>query len=104
MFNNKYLMVIVPHRGVNAGKSRLSSVLTDVGRSKLNRWLFTRTLGVVTAWLGDAQRCVVVSPCEVTLALARKAGTVALPEQAVRFAAFGWGGVVVHAINCGDWH
>lgn len=82
MFNNKYLMAIVPHRGVNAGKSRLSSVLTDVGRGKLNRWLLTRTLGVVTAWLGDAQRCVVVSPCEVTLALARKAGTVALPEQA----------------------
>ncbi len=77
----KYLYVIVPHRGVNAGKSRLSAVLNDVARGKLNRWLLARTLDKVTAWLGDTQRCVVVSPCEVTLALARKAGAVALAEQ-----------------------
>ena len=82
MFKNKHLLVVVPHRGVNAGKSRLSSVLSDVARGKLNRWLLARTVGVVAAWLGDAQRCVVVSPCEVTLALARKAGAVALAEQA----------------------
>ena len=82
MFKNKHLLVIVPQRGVNASKSRLTSVLTDVARGKLNRWLLARTVGVVAAWLGDAQRCVVVSPCEVTLALARKAGAVALPEQA----------------------
>ena len=82
MFKNKYLYVIVPHRGVNAGKSRLSSVLNDVARGKLNRWLLARTVSVVTEWLGDAQRCVVASPCEVTLALARKAGAVALVEQA----------------------
>jgi 2-phospho-L-lactate/phosphoenolpyruvate guanylyltransferase len=82
---NKYLHVIVPHRGVNAGKSRLSAVLTDVARGKLNRWLLARTLGVVTQWLGGAShagRCVVVSPCEVTLALARKAGAHALAEPA----------------------
>jgi 2-phospho-L-lactate/phosphoenolpyruvate guanylyltransferase len=76
------LHVIVPHRGVNAGKSRLSAVLNDVARGRLNRWLLARTLDTVTAWLGDTQRCVVVSPCEVTLALARKAGAVALQEQA----------------------
>jgi 2-phospho-L-lactate guanylyltransferase len=81
MFENKYLYVIVPHRGVNAGKSRLSAVLTDVARGKLNRWLLERTLRVVAAWLGDTQGCVVISPCEVTLALARKAGVIALPEQ-----------------------
>lgn len=72
----------MPHRGVNAGKSRLSAVLNDVARGKLNRWLLARTLEVATAWLGDAQRCLVVSPCEVTLALARKAGAQALLEQA----------------------
>lgn len=82
LFKNKHLLVVVPHRGVNAGKSRLATVLTDVARGKLNRWLLARTVGVVAEWLGDAQRCVVVSPCEVTLALARKAGAVALPEQA----------------------
>ncbi len=82
MNKNKYLHIIVPHRGVNAGKSRLSAVLTDVARCRLNRWLLARTVGVVAQWLGDAGRCVVVSPCEVTLALARKAGAHALAEPA----------------------
>lgn len=82
MFKNKYLHVIVPHRGVNAGKSRLSNVLDDVARSRLNRWLLARTLSVVSTWLADARRCIVVSSCEVTLALARKSGARALPEQA----------------------
>lgn len=82
MFEYKRLLVIVPHRGVNEGKSRLSAVLNDAARAKLNRWLLARTLLIVGKWLGDAQRCVVVSPCEVTLALARKAGVVALPEHA----------------------
>lgn len=82
MFKNNNLYVIVPHRGVNAGKSRLSSVLTDVARGKLNRWLLARTLRVAAAWLGEAQRCLVISPCEVTLALARRAGVAILPEAA----------------------
>lgn len=82
MFKNKRLWVIVPHRGVNAGKSRLAAVLNEIARGKLNRWLLARTLQVVSTWLGSPQRCVVVSPCEVTLALARKAGAVALPEEA----------------------
>ena len=81
MFEYKHLLVIVPHRGVNDGKSRLSAVLNDAARARLNRWLLTRTLRQVSAWLGNAQRCVVVSPCEVTLALARKAGAVALQEH-----------------------
>lgn len=82
MNKNKHLHVIVPHRGVNAGKSRLSAVLGDVARGRLNRWLLAHTLTVVSAWLADARRCIVASPCEVTLALARKAGAVALPEPA----------------------
>ena len=82
MFEYKYLLIIVPHRGVNEGKSRLSRVLNNAARAQLNRWLLARTLRIVSAWLGDAQRCVVVSPCEITLALVRKAGAVALREQA----------------------
>ena len=81
MFEYKHLLVIVPHRGVNAGKSRLSPMLNDVARGRLNRWLLGHTLQVVSTWLNDAQRCVVVSPCEVTLALARKAGAIALREH-----------------------
>lgn len=86
MFKCKDLLVIVPHRGVNDGKSRLSTVLNDSARAKLNRWLLARTLCVVSAWLGNAQRCVMVSPCEVTLALARKAGAVALQEHSGAYA------------------
>ena len=82
MNQNNNMWVLLPHRGVNAGKSRLSAVLNDAARGKLNRWLLAHTLGVTAQWLGDAQRCVVVSPCEVTLALARKAGARALAEQA----------------------
>ncbi len=81
MFINQTLFVIVPHRGVHAGKSRLAPLLGDMARSKLNRWLLERTLGQAQAWLVHAQRCLVISPCEVTLALARKAGALALREQ-----------------------
>ncbi len=89
MFKYKHLLIIVPHRGVNEGKSRLSAVLEPAARAKLNRWLLARTLRVVSGWLGDAQRCVVVSPCEVTLALARKAGAIALPEHTSKHASTG---------------
>jgi 2-phospho-L-lactate guanylyltransferase len=83
MNNNKHLYVLVPHRGVAAGKSRLGAVLDDAARSELNRWLLARTLRIACEWLGESQRCIVVSPCAVTLALAREAGAVALPEHAV---------------------
>jgi 2-phospho-L-lactate guanylyltransferase len=56
-------------------------MLNDVARGRLNRWLLERTLRVVRTWLSDVQRCVVVSQCEVTLALARKAGAIALREN-----------------------
>ncbi len=71
----------MPHRGVAAGKSRLTAVMDDVSRSELNRWLLLRTLRVVSAWLGDAQQCIVVSPCPSTLTLARHTGVATLSEQ-----------------------
>ncbi len=71
----------MPHRGVAAGKSRLSAVMPDAARGELNRWLLARTLHIAAAWLGEAQRCMVVSPCAQTLALATDAGAMALPEQ-----------------------
>ena len=80
MNKNKYLWTILPHRGVDAGKSRLSAILDSATRNELNRWLLSRTLRVVSAWLGDAQRCMVVSPCAVTLALAKRAGAIPLAE------------------------
>lgn len=81
MNKNKYLYVIVPHRGVGTGKSRLSPVLDDRARGELNGWLLARTLRIVCEWLGDLQRCVIVSPCRRTLALAREAGAMALQER-----------------------
>ena len=77
------LHVVIPHRGVYAGKTRLRGVLSDAARSELNRWLLTRTLRVVNAWLTDMRRCVVVSPCASTRALARHAGANAVAERAL---------------------
>jgi 2-phospho-L-lactate guanylyltransferase len=82
MNKNIYLYVVIPHRGVAAGKSRLASMLDHSARDELNCWLLARTLRIVSAWLGDTRRCVVVSPCARTLALAQAAGATALPECA----------------------
>ncbi|MEQ1773462.1 MAG: 2-phospho-L-lactate guanylyltransferase [Burkholderiales bacterium] len=72
----------MPHRGVNTGKSRLSPILSERARGELNCWLLARTLRIACEWLGDAQRCVVVSPCVHTLALAQEAGAITLLERA----------------------
>ncbi len=77
-----YLSVVVPHRGLADGKSRLAAVLDAATRRALNGWLLQRTLGVVQALLGDAQRCWVISPCDDTLAFARTAGAQTLRENA----------------------
>jgi 2-phospho-L-lactate/phosphoenolpyruvate guanylyltransferase len=82
MNRNKGLHVLVPHRGLYAGKSRLSAVLNDDARGELNRWLLGRTLRLACEWLGASQRCVVVSPCVHALQLAREAGVMVLREQA----------------------
>lgn len=74
------LYIVVPHRGVTVGKSRLSAVLDDSARDELNRWLLLRTLRVLNTWLGGVQQCMVVSPCASTLALAHQAGAAALDE------------------------
>ena len=74
MFKNNYLCAVLPHRGVAEGKSRLSSVLDQAQRIALNRWLIEHTLRVVINALGDAQQCLLVSPCANTLALARASG------------------------------
>ena len=74
------LWTIVPMRGLTAGKSRLAPALTRAQRTALNRELLERTLAVISAWSGAPQRTIVVSPCTRTLALARKAGAVAVSE------------------------
>ena len=82
MNKNKYLYALLPHRGLAAGKSRLSDALNDDARRELNRWLLARTLRMASEWLGESQRCVVVSPCVLTLALAREMGAIVVQEQA----------------------
>lgn len=82
MNKNNSLFIIVPHRGLMAGKSRLGAVLDDDSRADLNRWLLLRTLKVIHDGLPDAHRCLVVSPCSATLALARDAGAATLAETA----------------------
>jgi 2-phospho-L-lactate guanylyltransferase len=72
--------VVVPMRGINSGKSRLTPVLDAQGRVTLNRWLLAHTLDVIEHWRGDLERCLVVSPCDEVLKLARAAGAIALRE------------------------
>lgn len=79
---NQNIYALLPHRGVDAGKSRLAGSIDAPTRSALNRWLLERTIHVVSAWLGDTTRCMIISPCERTLALARVAGATALQELA----------------------
>ena len=79
---NQNIYALLPHRGVDAGKSRLAGCIDAPTRSALNRWLLERTIQVVGAWLGNTTRCVVISPCARTLALAREAGATALQELA----------------------
>ena len=81
MNKNKYLRIVLPHRGLAEGKSRLSPVLDDVARFELNRGLLNSTLATVSAWLGAAQHCIVVSPSDAALALARDAGTQVLRDE-----------------------
>jgi 2-phospho-L-lactate guanylyltransferase len=76
----KYLHIILPHRGVAAGKSRLAGVLGERGRAELNRELLAHALVVATQWLDQAAHCIVVSPCAASLGVARAAGAQALQE------------------------
>jgi 2-phospho-L-lactate guanylyltransferase len=74
--------IVLPVRGLAAGKSRLSTVLDSAQREALNRWLLERTLGVLGAWRGSLETCVVVSACERVLEVARVHGAQALKERA----------------------
>jgi 2-phospho-L-lactate guanylyltransferase len=71
---------VVPMRGIDSGKSRLSPVLDAAARARLNRWLLARTLSVLRSWHGDLRRCVVVSRCEAVFDLAHRAGATVLSE------------------------
>jgi 2-phospho-L-lactate/phosphoenolpyruvate guanylyltransferase len=74
--------VIVPHRGIQHGKSRLVGVLDDGARAQLNRWLLERTLEAIGDGLEHVSHCVVVSPCEEALELACGLGATVLREAA----------------------
>ncbi len=74
--------VLLPVHGIAAGKSRLASILDAQARADLNRYLLTHTLDVIEQWCGDLAGCLVVSPCDAALALARDAGAQVLREPA----------------------
>ena len=78
------LWVVVPMRGVALGKSRLAESLGRSERTRLNRRLLERTLGVIATWQGTASRCVVVSGCAQTLCIAARAKAVELLEPRPR--------------------
>lgn len=69
--------LLVPVKSLTAGKQRLSGVLDDVQRQRLNRFFLRRTLGVSAGFPGLG-RTAVVSDDEEVLAFARSAGARAI--------------------------
>jgi 2-phospho-L-lactate guanylyltransferase len=76
------LYVVLTSRGVALSKERLSNALTLDQRIELNRWLLDRTLAVIASFLGNMQRCVVVTACEEVLRTASRAGARVLERPA----------------------
>lgn len=91
---------LVPIRGIASGKSRLQSVLDSGQRAALNRQLLAHTLAAIERWRGDLAQCLVVSPCEEALRLARAAGARVLREPGSGLnAALAFG--AAHALSLG---
>lgn len=74
------LWTIVPMRGFESGKTRLAAAIDSDARVRLNRWLLVRTLKVIKRWRRGLKRCVVVTPCDQVLELARRAGAAVVRE------------------------
>jgi len=74
------LWIVLPLSGIARGKSRLASVLSPAGRTRLNRQLAQHGVRAVVDSLQDPTHCVVVSPCARSLRVARDAGVSALAE------------------------
>jgi 2-phospho-L-lactate guanylyltransferase len=79
-FDLRELWIVVPVRGLAAGKSRLAQALDLESRVALNRELLAHTLAVAGKWMGTLRRCIVVSPCSDALELARGAGATCVRE------------------------
>src|SRR5262245_25261442 len=73
------LWTVVPVRGITTGKSRLAPVLNRAARVRLNRLLLEHTLTVVDRWCGLAC-CIVVTPCDEALSIARHQGAAVVLE------------------------
>ena len=72
--------IVIPARGVRAGKSRLATRLSEPGRHALNTMLLRHVLAQVREVQGTLDACLVVSPCAETLGLAAHAGARTLAE------------------------
>ena len=76
--------VVLPVRGIAAGKRRLAETLDPVQRARLNTHLLRHTLGVLERWLNGLERCICVSACGRTLAMAQRYGARVLREPKPR--------------------
>lgn len=68
------LRVLIPCKGLGAGKQRLAAQLSNPARARLNAWLLTHTIRVLRAAIADDEACIVVSPDPAALGLARVHG------------------------------
>ena len=78
------LWVVLPVRGLSAGKTRLAGALGPSERMRVNRDLVLHTLRVLGRWLGGLERCLMVSPCARALRLAEQHGAMALRQPRPR--------------------
>ena len=74
------LNIVVPVKGLRAGKSRLSGVLAGDEREELNRFLAMRTLDLIETVFPDSDRWV-VSPDPAIRKIARRSGTGFIPQS-----------------------
>lgn len=73
--------VVVPVRGIAAGKSRLAGVLDTAARAQFTTWLLEHTLTAVGAWRRTLDTCIVVSACARVHELAHARGAMVLDEE-----------------------
>ena len=72
--------IIIPCRGLAAGKQRLAARLDPAARTQLNQWLLTNTIYAAGAALGEPEQCFVVSPDPIARRVATSLGVAVIDE------------------------
>jgi 2-phospho-L-lactate/phosphoenolpyruvate guanylyltransferase len=74
------LRIVIPCKGLDAGKRRLAAHLSQPARARLNAWLLTHTIRVMRTAIAREEQVMVVSPDVAALGLARLHGAQGVVE------------------------